>query len=213
MVGSLVLVLDIEFFSRARKLYEVALAELTPGQVLLNARVDHECTPEELTATPDRNILTKEARIFEVKKIQSVYGPGDPNKRHRKKIAEETAEMIVKVGVTPKSTIIVWQQSNMDLEPVQKFLVSPGYHDLLPQYMPVSPKGVSGAHQYVQNTAPGSALDFNLVGTIKERLAQQSLGRLTAKLLRVVSRAPASCKSCRVRACLVEGPKTSEWRA
>ena len=130
VVGSLVLVLDTEFFSRARKLYEVALAELTPGQVLLNARVDHECTREELTAPPDRNILT---RLFEVKKIQSVYGSRDPRKCNRKKIAKEVARMIVKIGVTPKSTIIVWQQSTMDLEPVQEFLVSPGYHDLMPR--------------------------------------------------------------------------------
>jgi hypothetical protein len=58
-VESSVLILDDEFFQKSRKVFEVALGELNSGKVLLDARVDHECTTEELLAMPDGSALTQ----------------------------------------------------------------------------------------------------------------------------------------------------------
>jgi hypothetical protein len=69
---------------------------------------------------------------FGLASLQSVYGTDDPRKCPGKKTAKEIAEIIKKAGVTPKSMILVWHTSTMDLDLLRELLESAGYYDILP---------------------------------------------------------------------------------
>jgi hypothetical protein len=64
--------------------------------------------------------------------LKSVYGASDPRKCPGKKTAKEIAEIIIKAGVTPKSIIIVWHKSTVDLDLLRELLESAGRLDILP---------------------------------------------------------------------------------
>jgi hypothetical protein len=81
---------------------------------------------------PDGSALTQEDLGFELASLKSVYGAGDPRKCPRKKTTKEIAEIIITAGVTPKSIILVWHKSTMDLDLLRELLESVGYFDILP---------------------------------------------------------------------------------
>lgn len=64
--------------------------------------------------------------------FESVYGAGDPRKCPGKQTTKEIAEIIITAGVTPKSIILVWHKSTMDIDLLREHLESAGYFDILP---------------------------------------------------------------------------------
>src|SRR5271155_4838916 len=108
------------------------MGELNSGTVCLDARVNHECTTKELFAMPDGSALTRKDMVFAMGSLKSVYGTDDPRKCPGKKTAKEVVEIIIKAGITPKSIIVVWHTSSMDLDLLRELLESAGYFDILP---------------------------------------------------------------------------------
>jgi hypothetical protein len=127
------LILDLEFIASSRRVLEIALGEFNSGKVLLDVRVDNECTTKELLTKPDgRPIADRSDRIRGLKSLTSVYGSVDPGKCSGKRTASEIAEMIINAGVTRKSIILTWHTSTFDLELLRELLESAGYDDILP---------------------------------------------------------------------------------
>ena len=67
---SSLLVLDIEFFSHARKVFEVGLMQFNSGKTLINERVNHNCTLEELLLPSDGRLLKRGSRCIGMGSIQ-----------------------------------------------------------------------------------------------------------------------------------------------
>lgn len=127
------LLLDLEFIASSRRVLEIALGEFNSGKVLLDVRVDNECTIEELLTKPDgRPIPDPSSRIRGLKSLTSVYGSVDPRKCSGKRTASEIAEMIVNTGVTRESIILIWHTSTFDLDLLRELLESAGYNEFLP---------------------------------------------------------------------------------
>ena len=127
------LLLDLEFIASSRRVLEIALGEFNSGKVLLDVRVDNECTKEELLTKPDgRPIPDPSDRIRGLKSLTSVYGSVDPRKCSGKRTASEIAEMIINAGVTRESVILVWHTSTFDLDLLRELLESAGYDNILP---------------------------------------------------------------------------------
>jgi hypothetical protein len=127
------LILDLEFIASSRRVLEIALGDFNSGKVLLDVRVDNECTTKELLTKPDgRPIVDRSDRIRGLKSLTSVYGSVDPGKCSGKRTASEIAEMIINAGVTRKSIILTWHTSTFDLDLLRELLESAGYDDVLP---------------------------------------------------------------------------------
>ena len=121
--------LDFRFFIRTRTDFDVAMGELNSMTVCLDFRTDHECTTKELLATPDGSTLNRKHTLFAIGSLKSVCGTDDPKKCPGNK---DIAEIIIKAGIIPKSIIVVWHTSSMDLDLFKEFLDSAGYFDILP---------------------------------------------------------------------------------
>lgn len=129
--GSL-LTLDTEFISFTRRVLEVAVGEVHSGKILIDVRVDHQCSTEELLKMPDgRPMGLKEQRIS-FQSLRQVYGSTDSEKCSGKKTAREIAEMLKSAGVSQKSIILVWHVNRSDLTILRELLESKGYTDILP---------------------------------------------------------------------------------
>ncbi len=90
------LILDLEFIASSRRVLKIALGEFNSGKVLLDARVDNECTTKELLTKPDgRSIADRSDRVRGLKSLKSVHGSVDPGKCSGKRTASEIAEMII----------------------------------------------------------------------------------------------------------------------
>lgn len=127
------LILDLEFIASSRRVLEIALGEVNSGKVLLDVRVDNECTTKELLTKPDgRSIADRSDRIRGLKSLTSVYGSVDPGKCSGKRTASEIAEMIINAGVTKKSIILTWHTSTFDLDLLRELLELAGFDDILP---------------------------------------------------------------------------------
>lgn len=77
---SSLLTLDTEFISFTRRVLEVTVGEVHSGKVLIDVRVDHQCSTEELLKMPDgRPMGLKEQRIsFQF--LREVYGSTESEK-------------------------------------------------------------------------------------------------------------------------------------
>ena len=107
------------------------MAEFNSKKVLVNARVNHNCTTEELLTRPDGSKLSLNAERMAHATLNHVYGK-DRRNCSGLKTAEEIAKIIVKAGVTQNSIIIVWHISTMDLDLLRELLNSAGYPKILP---------------------------------------------------------------------------------
>jgi len=149
---SSLLVLDIEVFLQARNVFEVGLMQFNSGKTLIDERVDHRCTLEELLVPSDGKLLKRGSRCFGMGSIQRVYG-GDPNNCPGTKTAEEIAEMLIKAKITPHSIILVWHNSAMDLELLRELLDTAGYPNILP--------GKKNCITFIQQFRLGLPLNFS----------------------------------------------------
>ena len=101
------LLLDLEFTASSRRVLEVVLGEFNSGKVLLDVRVDNECTTEELLTKLDgRSVPDSSSRIRGLKSLTSVYGSTDPHKCSGKRTASEIAKMTIHAEVTRESIIL-----------------------------------------------------------------------------------------------------------
>ena len=101
------LTLDTEFIATTRRVLEVAVGEFNSGKVLLDSRVDNQCTTEELLERPDGRLLESYERKQSYQTLQNVYGSRDPAKCSEKKTPREIAEILKNAGVTKQSIILV----------------------------------------------------------------------------------------------------------
>ncbi|KAJ3526570.1 hypothetical protein NM208_g11126 [Fusarium decemcellulare] len=126
------LTLDTEFISTSRRILEVAVGELHSGKVLLGAKVDHQCTTEELLKKPDGRPMSIAAQRISFESLRKVYGPHGQEKCSGKETAREIAETLQKAGVTHTSIILVWHVNTFDLIILKELLESAGYRHILP---------------------------------------------------------------------------------
>lgn len=126
------LTLDTEFISTSRRILEVAVGELHSGRVLLSAKVDHQCTTEELLKKPDGRPMNTRAQMISFQSLRKVYGSSGQERCPGKKTAREIAETLQKAGVTPTSIILVWHLNTFDLTILRELLDSAGYRNILP---------------------------------------------------------------------------------
>ena len=129
--GSL-LTLDTEFISFTRRVLEVAVGEVHAGKVLIDVRVDHQCSTEDLLKMPDGRLMGLKEQRISFQSLRQVYGSTDSEKCSGKKTAREIAEMLKSAGVSQKSIILVWHVNRFDLTVLRELLESKGYTDILP---------------------------------------------------------------------------------
>ena len=130
--GSSLLTLDTEFVSFSRRLLEVAVGEVHSGKVLIDLRVDHQCSPEELLKRPDGRPLNNQERNIGLKSITRTYGSAGPAQCSGKMTATEIAEALKSAGINQKSVILVWHINYFDLTLLRELLESNGHADVLP---------------------------------------------------------------------------------
>ena len=108
------------------------MGEFNSGKVLLDSRVDNQCSTEELLERPDGCLLESYERKRSFQTLQKVYGSRDPAKCSEKKTPREIAEILKNAGVTKQSIILVWHTGYFDLTLLRELFDSAGCDDILP---------------------------------------------------------------------------------
>lgn len=126
------LTLDTEFIASTRRVLEVAVGEFNSGKVLLDSRVDNQCSTEELLKGSQGRVLESYERKQSFRNIRKVYGSSDPAKCSDKKTAREIAEILKNAGVTKQSIFLVWHTNRFDFTLLKELLESAGCDDILP---------------------------------------------------------------------------------
>jgi hypothetical protein len=125
--------LDIEFWLPSRKVFEVGMTTAHSKKVLMNSRIKHDCSDEDLLrpATQRMQPPTPEEIAFGCRAMRAIYGTDRSNCTGLQNV-HEVASQLRKAGITPKTVFLSWHTSPTDLILLRELLASGGYDDILP---------------------------------------------------------------------------------
>jgi len=93
------LTLDVEFIAATRRVLEVAVGEFNSGKVLLDSRVDNQCSTKDLLQTPGGRSLVSYEQTRSFATLEKVFGSQDPANCADKKTPREIGDMLKNAGV------------------------------------------------------------------------------------------------------------------
>jgi hypothetical protein len=130
---SMLVALDIEFWLASRKVFEVGMTTVHSNKVLMNTRIKHDCSDEDLLrpATQRMQPPTPEEIAFGYRALRAIYGTDRSNCTELQNV-HEVASQLRKAGITPKTVFLSWHTSPTDLILLRELLASGGYDDILP---------------------------------------------------------------------------------
>lgn len=141
--GRLVCV-DLEYSSRSRKIFEIGVCEYVSGKTVINCRVWHSCTFDELigsgvcgkTTADDHGLQAISKAALKVYGLQDTPKNGEfegAMKSSNFSTARDVARGLQHANVTPQTTVIAWATNRSDLRILREFLAEDGCLGILPQ--------------------------------------------------------------------------------
>jgi hypothetical protein len=150
---SILVSLDIEFWSVSGKIFEIGIASLHSDQVILNVPIRRYCSDRELFTPRNGSPPHPRGLYAEYAYLRRIYGsermecPGTLD-------VHQVAAQLQAAGITLETMILTFHTSYMDITLLREFLVSGGYSNILslnnycvrliPEYrvgLPLSPSG------------------------------------------------------------------------
>jgi hypothetical protein len=105
MSQSMLVCLDIEFSASSGKVFEIGVCEFDSGTPLVNARVRHDCSEDELHQPPRLRTVTQYSRLLSLRTHQKIYHKSQPSDT-----LLDVRSLITKFrdgGITPDTIILV----------------------------------------------------------------------------------------------------------
>jgi hypothetical protein len=142
--GSRLICLDLEYSAASRKVFEVGICEYVSGRTIVNSRIRHDCTFEELVRnSPSRDVTPISYFKELIGKLSAlrVYGTNGPGGKNKINAAirpihlstvHQVAEVLRRANVTPDTTVITWARNRTDLVLLRDFLEAAGHTDIMP---------------------------------------------------------------------------------
>jgi hypothetical protein len=159
LAGKDAYLLDLEFSSISRKVFEVGLCDYHPGEVLVDARIDHDCPDEELYEPSGLGKLKPGATYSYQLQLSKRFGRGVYGKDRHLRDVHYVATQIRESGITPDSILFVWHTNYFDLTLLVEWLAENGYHNLLPP----RENCIRMVNLYRENLGEGCSLKLDLV--------------------------------------------------
>lgn len=125
--------LDTEFSVSSGKVFEVGVCEFDSGTPLVNARVKHNCSEDELHKPPPLRTVNRYSMLLSLRTQQKIYHKSQPCDT-----LLDVHSLVTKFcdgGITPDIIILVWATSGRDLELVRDLFYGAGnmdYRNMLP---------------------------------------------------------------------------------
>ncbi len=130
MPGGMLVDLDIEFSATSGKVFEVGICEHYSGKVLVNARIEHNCSNVELHANSSSSKTFYQGMISR-KSALRVYGK-DLSQCTGLFDVHALARLFQACGITPRTYFLSWHKNKQDLVLLRRLFENAGYHNILP---------------------------------------------------------------------------------
>lgn len=133
MSQGMLVCLDIEFSASSGKVFEVGVCEFDSGTPLVNARVKHNCSEDELHKPPPLRTVNQYSMLLSLRTQQKIYHKSQPSDT-----LLDVHSLVTKFrdgSITPDTIILVWATSGRDLELVRDLFYGAGnmdYRNMLP---------------------------------------------------------------------------------
>jgi hypothetical protein len=134
MPQGMLVCIDTEFSAASEKVFEIGVCEFESGKPLVDTRVKHHCSEDELHQFPNPLKANPYQRLISIRTSQRIYGTGPQNRMDVLDV-HAIATKFREGGITPDSIILTWHRTAKDLELLRKLFDESGckdYKNILP---------------------------------------------------------------------------------
>lgn len=155
--GNRLVCLDLEYSFATKNIFEIGICEAVSGRSIIDARIRHDCTFEELTTeTAAGSRLRRVEEVIGQGSARRVYGvrftagKDDLDAAIRSKhlyTAAQVADVLRNAGICLDTMFVAWARGKSDLMLLRNFLEAAGHTDIIPP----NEKCFLPLHNYNQN--------------------------------------------------------------
>jgi hypothetical protein len=124
MPQGMLVCIDTEFSAALGKVFEIGVCEFESGKPLVNTRVKHNCSDDELHQFPNPFKANPFQRLVFIRASQRIYGTGLQNRMNVLDV-HAIATKFREGGITPDSIVLTWHRVAKDLELLRKLFTTP----------------------------------------------------------------------------------------